>query len=70
VLIWNLWFLQESASSKKAKTADVEEGEGSDKSKSEVEDDGSDEVCETTSLVDVLSANQSYLLVLLIITII
>ncbi|KAM0838410.1 hypothetical protein ACQ4PT_039657 [Festuca glaucescens] len=34
---------KESASSKKAKTADVEEGEGSDKSKSEVEDDGSDE---------------------------
>uniref|UniRef100_A0ACD5Z3X0 Uncharacterized protein n=1 Tax=Avena sativa TaxID=4498 RepID=A0ACD5Z3X0_AVESA len=34
---------ESAATSKKAKTEDVEEGEGSDKSKSEVEDDGSDE---------------------------
>jgi hypothetical protein len=60
VLIGYLRFIQESASSKKAKTDDVEEGEGSDKSKSEVEDDGSDEVCYMSILVDVLSVNQSF----------
>ena len=44
VMMFCVTFYQESTSSKKATTdADKEEGEGSDKSKSDVEDDG--EVC-------------------------